>query len=77
MGESIEGQTIKVTTKGSDDGAPVVTFYAIAEPDLVKAEEIIREAMGPMAGELIEAVGPLTAAEVAALGLKPGKFERL
>jgi hypothetical protein len=80
MTDSIEGQTIRVTTKTLSDGElaqPMAVFYAIAEPDLIKAEAIIREAVGAASNELVEAVGTLTAAQIIALGLKPGGFGRL
>ena len=49
-------------------------FYSVAEPDPRKAETIIRGAIGTTPDVLVEAVGSLSAAEIMALGLKPGQF---
>jgi hypothetical protein len=74
---SIEGQTVRVTSKGSHAGQPTLSFYAVAEPDPTKAEAIVRDEIGAAPDDLIEAIKPLSDAEVAALGLNPGQFERL
>ena len=52
-------------------------FYAVAEPDPVKAEAIIRAILAVTTNELVKAVGPLSAEEIVALGLSPGKFSHL
>jgi hypothetical protein len=49
-------------------------FYSVAEPDPRKAETIIGRAIGMTPDVLVEAVGSLSAAEIKALGLKPGQF---
>ncbi len=49
-------------------------FYSVAEPDPRKAETIIGRAIGMTPDVLVEAVGSLSAAEIRALGLKPGQF---
>ena len=77
MANSIEGQTIRITTKRSDGGEPILSFYAVAEPDPLKAEAIVRDTIGAAPDDLIEAVGSLSGEEVGALGLNPGQFQRL
>ncbi len=77
MATSIEGQTVRVTTKRPDGGSPTLDFYAVAESDPKKAEAIVTEAIGANSDELVEAIGLLSAAEITALGLGPGQFERL
>ena len=77
MADSIEGQTIRVTSKDPDGGEPVVSFYAVAEPDPIKASAIVRDIIEATADDLIEAIGSIPAEEITALGLSPGEFERL
>jgi hypothetical protein len=73
MPDRIEGQTVRVTTKRFG-GSPLREFYSVAEPDPRKAEAIIGRAIGMTPDVLVEAVGSLSAAEIKALGLKPGQF---
>jgi hypothetical protein len=73
MPDRIEGQTVRVTTKRLG-GSPLREFYSVAEPDPRKAETIIGRVIGMTPGVLVEAVGSLAAAEIKALGLKPGQF---
>ena len=49
-------------------------LYSVAEPDPRKAETIIGRAIGMTPDVSVEAVGSLSAAEIKALGLKPGQF---
>ena len=77
MADSIEGQTIRVTSKDPDGGEPIVSYYAVAEPDPIKASAIVKDTMEATADDLIEAIGSIPAEEIAALGLSPGEFERL
>jgi len=77
MADTIEGQTVRVTSKGSDGGEPAVSFYAVAEPDPGEAVALVRDEIGATPDDLVEVVGPLTAEKIAALRLSPGRFERL
>jgi hypothetical protein len=77
MADAIEGQTVRVTTKGSEGGEPAVSYYAVAEPDPGEAVALVRDEIGAAPDDLVEVVAPLTAEKIAALRLGPGQFERL
>jgi len=77
MAETIEGQTVRVTTRGSDDSEPTVGYYAVAESDPAEAIALVRDSIGVGPNDLVEAIGPLSAEKIAALRLAPGQFERL
>jgi hypothetical protein len=70
------GQTVRVTTKRPGDGEAITEFYIVAEPHPLKAEAIIRAAIGATPDVRVEAVAPRSPAEIEEFHLKPGEYTR-
>jgi hypothetical protein len=66
------GFLVRVTTLQLGGGEPMLTEFIVAESDPLKAEQIIRAVMAP--NEEVNAVGPVSAEQIEAFGLKPGDF---
>jgi hypothetical protein len=66
------GQLVLVTTEPLRGGPPLKVVYFVAEEDPAKAEAAVEALMAP--NEKAEVLGPLPAAVLKALKLKPGDF---
>jgi hypothetical protein len=66
------GCLVRVTTLQLGSGEPMFTEFVVAESDPAKAEHIIKAVMAP--NEEVNAVGPVSADQIKAFGLKPGDY---
>jgi uncharacterized protein (DUF2267 family) len=67
-----EGQLVQVRDEESPDDP---TYYIVAEKNAGKAEDIVKAVVST--SDRIKAVGPVTLADLATFGLKPGQFTHL
>jgi hypothetical protein len=67
-----DGYLVRVTTLPIHAAAPMFVDYVVAEPDMVRAEEIVRVAMS--SDEEVKALHKVPAAEIERRGLNPGEF---
>ena len=63
---------MRVTTLQLGTGEPIFTEFVVAESDPAKAEQIIKAVMAP--NEEVNAIGPVSADQIQAFGLKSGDF---
>jgi hypothetical protein len=70
------GQTVRVITEPLGDGKPKTEFYIVAEPRPLKAEAIIRAAIGATSAVRVDAIAPRSPAEMKPLHLMPGQYTR-
>ena len=63
---------MRVTTLQLGSGEPMFTEFVVAESDPAKAEHIIKAVMAP--NEAVNAVGPVSADQIKAFGLKSGDY---
>jgi hypothetical protein len=66
------GCLVRVTTLQLGSGELMFTEFVVAESDPAKAEHIIKAVMAP--NEEVNAVGPVSADQVKAFGLKSGDY---
>jgi hypothetical protein len=66
------GFLVRVTTLRLEGGEPTFTEFVVAESDPTKAEQIIKAVMAP--NEEANAIGPVSADQIEAFGLKSGDF---
>jgi hypothetical protein len=66
------GFLVRVTTLQLGSGEPMFTEFVVAESDPAKAEQIIKAVMAP--NEAVNAVGPVSADQIKAFGLKSGDY---
>ena len=66
------GCLVRVTTLQLGSSEPMFTEFVVAESDPGKAEQIIRAVMAP--NEEVNAVGPVSADQIKAFGLKSGDY---
>jgi hypothetical protein len=64
------GFLVRITTLRLEGGEPMFTEFIVAESDPAKAEQIIKVMMAP--NEEANAVGPASADQIEAFGLKSG-----
>jgi hypothetical protein len=70
------GQTVRVTTQPLGDGKTTTEFYIVAEPRPLKAEAIIRVAIGATSAMRVDAIAPRSPAEMKSFHLGPGQYTR-
>jgi hypothetical protein len=76
MSAMFSGQTVRVTTKPLNGGKRTAEFYLVAEPRPLKAEAIIRAAIGASPDVRVEAIAPRSPAEMKAYNLTSGEYTR-
>lgn len=69
---STAGQLVMVTTRRLGDGEPEYVPLVVAEPDPVKAEQIVSRTLPP--DEKARAICPLSSDTIKEFGLQPGQF---
>jgi hypothetical protein len=70
MPTTIAGHAVRIVT-GDET---LLELYWVREPDLGKAEDLIRSAKTFTSNERVEAIGALSQADIEDLGLRPGQF---
>ena len=70
------GQTVRVKTPALGDGKPTTEFYIVAEPRPLKAEAIVRVAIGAASATRVDAIAPRSPAEMKSFNLGPGQYTR-